>query len=212
MIISHQHKFVFTAIPKTGTHAVRRALREHLGAEDGEQVGLFVQKRLPIAEIAAIGHGHISLSQIRPFLGEEAFARYFKFAFVRNPFDRFVSYCAFVTREDQAFLRNPREIMRYFLFKERPLDHLLFQHQHFFVTDENGALLTDAFGRVEQMQASYDAIAARLGLPTTPLEKVNSSPRADYRGYYDHELIDGVAELYRRDLDLFGYDFEGVRT
>ena len=212
MIISHQHKFVFTAIPKTGTHSVRRALREHLGAEDGEQVGLFVQKRLPIAEIAAIGHGHISLSQIRPFLGEEAFASYFKFAFVRNPFDRFVSYCAFVTREDRAFLRNPHEIMRYFLFKERPLDHLLFQHQHFFVTDENGALLTDAFGRVEQMQASYDAIAARLGLPTTALEKVNSSPRADYRGYYDQELIDGVAELYRRDLDLFGYDFEGVRT
>lgn len=212
MIISHQHKFVFTAIPKTGTHSVRRALRAHLGPEDGEQVGLFVQKRLPIAEIAAIGHGHISLSQIRPFLGEEAFARYFKFAFVRNPFDRFVSYCAFVTREEKTFLRDPKGVMRYFLFKDRPLDHLLFQHQHSFVTDEAGALLTDAFGRVEQMQASYDSIAARLGLPTSVLEKVNSSPRADYRGYYDQELIDGVSELYRRDLDLFGYDFEGVRT
>lgn len=209
MIISHQHKFVFAAIPKTGTHSVRRALREHLGPEDGEQVGLFVQKRLPIAEIAAIGHGHISLREIRPHLGEEAFARYFKFAFVRNPFDRFVSYCAFMTRDDGAFLRAPQEVMRYFLFKDRPLDHLLFQPQHTFVTDEAGALLADDVGRVEEMQASYDAICARLGFASTPLEKVNSSRHNEYRGYYDQELIDGVAELYARDLELFGYTFEG---
>ena len=52
-------------------------------------------------------HGHISLQQVRPFLGEEAFASYFKFAFVRNPFDRFVSYCAFMTRESDIFARNP---------------------------------------------------------------------------------------------------------
>ena len=209
MIISHQHKFIFAAIPKTGTHSVRRALREHLGQEDDEQVGLFVQKRMAIPEIAAIGHGHISLRQIRPHIGEEAFASYFKFAFVRNPFDRFVSYCAFMTRDDGAFLRNPKEIMRYFLFKQRPDDHLLFQPQHIFVTDETGQLLADQMGRVEEMQTSYDAIAARLGFASTPLEKVNSSRHNEYRGYYDAELINGVADYYARDLELFGYTFEG---
>jgi hypothetical protein len=107
MIISHQHRFVFAAIPKTGTHSVRQALREHLSADDLEQVGLFVNKRFPFDELAAIKHGHISLEQIRPFLGEQAFADYFKFAFVRNPFDRFVSYCAFMTRADGAFSRIP---------------------------------------------------------------------------------------------------------
>ena len=30
MIISHLHRFIFVAIPKTGTHSVRRALRAHL--------------------------------------------------------------------------------------------------------------------------------------------------------------------------------------
>lgn len=208
MIISHRHGYIFTAIPKTGTHSVRRALREHLGPEDVEQVGLFVQKRMPYADIAAIGHGHISLAQIRPVIGEEMFGRYLKFAFVRNPFDRFVSYCAFMTREDGAFLRNPKDVMRYFLFEDRPLDHLLFQPQHTLVTDAEGRLLTDVVGRVEEMQASYDAIAARLGIPSAALEKVNSSRRDDYRGYYDAELVEGVAEIYRRDLDLFGYDFE----
>ena len=61
MIISHQHRFVFAAIPKTGTHSVRQALRAHLGADDLEQVGLFVNKRFPFEELAQIKHGHISL-------------------------------------------------------------------------------------------------------------------------------------------------------
>lgn len=207
MIISHQHRFVFAAIPKTGTHSVRQALREHLNDDDLEQVGLFVDKRFPFEELAAIRHGHITLDQIRPFLGEEAFAGYLKFAFVRNPFDRFVSYCAFMTRANGAFLANPQAVMRHILFKVRPIQHVLFQPQHTFVTGADGALLADVIGRVEQMQESYDALCARIGLPGAVLEQVNSSRRGSYRDYYDQPLIDGVAELYGRDIELFGYEF-----
>lgn len=207
MIISHQHRFVFAAIPKTGTHSVRQALREHLSDDDLEQVGLFVNKRFPFEELAAIKHGHITLEQIRPFLGEQAFAEYFKFAFVRNPFDRFVSYCAFMTRADGAFLKNPQQVMRYILFQARPLQHVLFHPQHTFVTDAEGRLLADRIGRVEDMQASYDAICERIGIPTASLGQVNTSRRGSYRDYYDQALIDGVADFYRRDLELFGYEF-----
>ena len=207
MIVSHQHRFIFTAIPKTGTHSVRQALREHLNADDLEQVGLFVDKRFPFAELAAIRHGHISLQQIRPYLGEEAFAGYFKFAFVRNPFDRFVSYCAFMTRANGAFLANPQAVMRHVLFTARPMQHVLFQPQHTFLTDADGQLLSDTVGRVEQMQASYDALCERIGIASTSLGQVNSSRRGSYRDYYDQPLIDGVADMYRRDLELFGYEF-----
>ena len=31
--------------------------------------------------------------------------------------------------------------------------------------------------------------------------------RRDYREYYDQPLIDGVAKLYARDLELFDYQF-----
>ena len=65
MIISHQHRFVFAAIPKTGTHSVRHALREHMSPDDLEQVGLFVKKRFPFAELAQIAHGHLTLQQVR---------------------------------------------------------------------------------------------------------------------------------------------------
>jgi hypothetical protein len=206
MIISELHKFIFVAIPKTGTHSVRRALREHMGPQDLEQVGLFVQRQLPIPELARIGHGHISLAQLRPYLKPEEFESFFKFAFVRNPFDRFVSYASFITREVGHFDRDPQKVMRYFIANP-PMDHILFRPQHELVTDGKGELLTDYVGRVEQMQESYDAVAAKIGIPTAVLDKVNASKRLDYRQYYDQALIDGVAKLYARDLELFGYEF-----
>jgi hypothetical protein len=207
MIISRKHRFIFVAIPKTGTHSVRRALREHMGPDDLEQVKLFVDKTFPMPELAKLGHGHISLAQVRPFLDEEDFKSYFKFAFVRNPFDRFVSFCAFMMRDGDAFERDPKAVMRHILFGAPPMRHILFQPQHFFVTDKGGKLLSDQIGRVEEMQQSYDAICAKIGIPTMALEKANLSRRGDYRQYYDQQLIDGVARLYGEDLRLFGYDF-----
>jgi len=206
MIISSLHKFIFAAIPKTGTHSVRRALREHMGPQDMEQVGLFVQSQLPIPELARIGHGHISLQQLRPHMKPEDFDSFFKFAFVRNPFDRFVSYSSFITREVGHFDRDPQRVMRHFLANP-PWDHILFRPQHEFVTDQEGNLLTDYIGRVEQMQQSYDEISARIGIPGATLDQVNSSRRTAYRDYYDPQLIDGVAKLYARDIELFGYEF-----
>lgn len=207
MIISHRHKFIFVAVPKTGTHSVRQALREQMGEDDLEQVGLFVNKRFPMPELARVRHGHFTLRQIEPYLPEDAFERYFKFGFVRNPFDRFVSYCAFMTRDKGEFAANPQAVMRHLLFTAPPHGHILFHPQHQFFVDENGELASDYLGRIEQMQASYDEICRRIGIPARPLDKVNSSRRGDYRDYYDQQLIDGVAALYARDLELFGYQF-----
>lgn len=206
MIISALHKFIFVAIPKTGTHAVRRALREHMGPADMEQVGLFVQREFPMPELARIGHGHLSLEQVRPYFNAEEWGSFFKFAFVRNPFDRFISYCAFMTRMEGEFQRHPQAVMRD-LIANPPPHHVLFRPQHTFVTGPYGELLTDFIGRVETMQESYDEIACRIGVPTKTLERVNTSKRLDYRQYYDQHLIDGVAKLYVRDLELFGYEF-----
>ncbi len=206
MIISDLHKFIFAAIPKTGTHAVRRALREHMGPQDVEQVGLFVQRQLPIPDLARLGHGHLTLAQVRPYLQPEMFEAFFKFAFVRNPFDRFVSYCSFVTRDTGEFERDPQAVMRE-LLADPPSDHILFHPQHSFITDASGALLTDFVGRVEEMQKSYDEIAARIGIPSAQLDRVNASNRRDYREYYDPPLIEGVAKYYARDLEMFGYEY-----
>lgn len=207
MIISHRHRFIFTAIPKTGTHSVRQALREHLGPDDLEQVRLFVEKRLPWPELARLGHGHISLHEARPVLGEETFGSYFKFAFVRNPFERFVSYCAFATSQQGTFEHDPKGVMRHFLFTAPPHHHIVFRPQHSFVCAPDGTGLADYLGRVEDMQTSYDVICERIGISSAALGRANGSKHADYRSYYDDQLKDGVARLYARDIELFGYEF-----
>ena len=148
-----------------------------MGPEDLEQVRLFTERQFPWPELSRLGHGHISLAQVRPFVGEEDFASFFKFAFVRNPFDRFVSYCAFMTREIGAFDRDPKGVMRHMLFIAPPMQHILFQPQHSFVTGADGALLSDVIGRVEEMQQSYDEVCSRIGIQTEQLEKANSSRR-----------------------------------
>ena len=207
MIISHAHKFIFVAIPKTGTHSVREALRPHFGPDDEEQARLFIEKKLNNAELAALGHGHIGLSTLRQHMDPAQFDSYFKFAFVRNPFDRFVSFCAFFTKNNGLFERDPKSAMRHFLFAAPPMNNIVFQPQNTFVANAQGELLSDFIGRVETMQSDYDAICERLGIPSEQLGRQNSSQHDEYRSYYDQQLIDGVAKLYGRDLELFGYDF-----
>jgi hypothetical protein len=115
-------------------------------------------------------------------------------------------------RGGDEFQRRPREIMRHFLFRAPPENHILFQPQASLVVGDDGeTLLTDCIGRVEEMQVSYDAICARIGIPSRPLDRVNESRRGDYRHYYDQSLINGVSARYARDLELFGYTFEGIR-
>ena len=206
MIVSFEHRFIFAAVPKTGTHAVRQALRASLGPEDIEQVRLFIRKEFPFPELAGLQHGHISLLQLRPHLDPGQFDSFFKFAFVRNPFDRFVSYCSFMTRFKGEFQANPQGVMRHIL-DHPPHQHILFWPQAQFLADTDGTLLTDYVGRVERMQDSFDEIASRVGIPTVKLDRVNTSARGDYRAYYTPQLIDGVAKLYERDLELFGYRF-----
>ena len=91
MIISHKHRFIFFAQPRTGTHAIRAALQPHLGRDDWQQQALTGTLRLPIPELARVGHGHISLRQVQAHLPSEIWRRYFKFAMVRNPYERYVS-------------------------------------------------------------------------------------------------------------------------
>ena len=207
MIISHRHRFVFFAVPKTGTHSIRRALRPQLADGDMEQVGLFVDKRFPYPELASLGHGHVSYRQIAPVLGA-ALDGYFKFAFVRNPFDRFVSYCAFMARDGEAFAQRPRDVMRFFIRDNPQLDHLLFRPQHEMLVDADGTPRMDFVGRSERSQADYDAICARVGIATAPLGQINATQHRHYAEYYDDELRGHVARFYARDLELFGYGFD----
>ncbi len=207
MILSHRHKFIFFAIPKTGTHAIRFALRPQLGEDDLEQVQLFAQRRLPYADLARIGHGHLGWRETKAVLPAEIWDSYFKFAIVRNPWERFVSYCAFMHRSTGMFAADPRAAMNQVLDNPEHLTRVVFRPQHEFVCTEDGRLMVDLAGRHEAMQSAFDDICGRLSLPRQRLERVNASTHGPWRDYYDGPLRARVARIYARDIEIFAYRF-----
>lgn len=207
MIISHKHRFIFFAVPKTATHTIREALRKNLGPDDWEQQFLMGEQCLPIPEIAKFRHGHISTQQIRPYLPEEMWTDYFKFAFVRNPFDRYISTCFFLNRGDPNFGAKADSFMKKALSVPKFQRRVLVTPQYLQLTDADADIELDFVGRYEFLQDSYDDICSKIGVPSSDLGVKNASDHATFTSYYDDELRTIVGDFYDGDLRLFNYKF-----
>jgi hypothetical protein len=83
-------------------------------------------------------------------------------------------------------------------------------YQHARLADRNGILLPDYIGRFETLQEDFDRICERVGIPRTRLPHLNSTAHRLYKDYYDDETREMIAVKYRRDIRVFGYDFEGL--
>ena len=192
MIFSQSKQFVFFAVPKTGTHAIREVFRPHLGAEDWEQQLRYGQQLSPLPEIAAINHGHVAYRQLAKVIAEETLAQYFTFAFVRHPFDRFVSVCAFLARSDHTYQDDPTAWMKRALTRAPFRKRVLVTTQSALLTCEpSGSLKLDFVGRYESLQDDCDHVCRALSLPVVTLSRKNSSEHRQH-----HEVLDG--ELSRR--------------
>ncbi len=207
MIISHKHRFIFIAIPKTASHSIRKALQPFLGAEDWEQEELFSEKRLPIPSISTMGHGHIPATRIRPHLEQEIWSTYFKFAFVRNPWDRFVSACLMWQKDDDNFQSDPEAFMQKVLVNKKAMKHFLFYPQHHFICDKAAHSLVDFTGKYETLQSDFNTITTQIGLPDITLEKINASVRQPYRDYFTGDWKEIIGKIYQQDIEQFGYRF-----
>lgn len=204
MIVSHKHKFIFVAIPRTGTHYIRTVFSDLLGPDDWEQENLFGTKRLPIKVLAQKNHGHISISEIKNHLSPDVFDNYLKFAFIRNPFDRFVSACFFVNRGNKIFPKIAKQWMKWVLetsnFAQR---RILFKPQSNFIGASKQNQL-DFIGSFENLNNDLQYIIDRLGIQNHVLNDkvVNASDHMSYEKYFDEELSQLFVDVYEKDKDI----------
>ena len=207
VIVSHAHRFIFFAVPKTGSQSIRAALRPQMGAGDWEQAKWGVSKRVPIAELAAIGHGHVRVAEARQWLSPEIWSSYLKFACVRNPWHRFVSCAFFKNGKQRLFAERPRAYMKLLLQTPQLTDNVFYRPQVDFLVD-GGEIAVDVVLRVENLQRDFDMVCDRLRLRRSLLPQLNQSDHGRADDYLDAELIRDVARLYARDIEAFGYRYD----
>jgi hypothetical protein len=146
----------------------------------------------------------------------EAFARSFKFAVIRNPWDRLVSAYHFLLRSpfpvDQLWstrhlAKTPdfpifMRALEKPVFRARILTGLHFQPQSFFLCDDRGALAVDHLIDFADLAAGVADVGRRLSVPVE-LPEINRSSHDDFRDYYDGRSSRVVEAIYGRDIALF---------
>ena len=181
MIISHKHKFISLDPPKTGTN-----YRQNLLWNSGDNVRGLMQ--------------HANLAEVQNYFHEFNLSDYFIFTFVRNPWDRFLSYYNWCNKP-----LNP-DSFRSWLKGYLGSRHALFQ-SHWYIQD--GVIATDFIGSLENMNKDMKFILNKINLPLTlPSKKANRAKRrVSYQDFYNQELIDLVAEKEKSVIELKGYDY-----
>ena len=202
MIVSHRHRFIFLAVPRTATHAVRAALAPVLGEEDWQQEALFSGARSPLPPLARIGHGHVSAREAEAHLPASVWRGYFKFAFVRDPYDRFVSVCAMLNKRHGAWAGRETAFMKQALAAPRFRARVLACPQSQLLEAEASV---DFVGRFEALQHAFDEVCQRVGIAAAPLPQVNQASHRPCHAYYDDALVEAVTRFYQDDFTAFGY-------
>ena len=176
-----------------------------------------------------LGGGHVVIGAYRVVYSKTEFESYFKFSFVRNPWDRLVSAYDFLEQgglndDDRRWwsehgmgrYRDFEDFVRNWVTRENVETSLHFLPQYrYLCAPFTRSICVDFVGSYEHLDRDYPYVRERLGLPPDgELLHLNKTPTAsttarDFRGYYTAETRAIVAEVYREDIELFGYSFWG---
>jgi chondroitin 4-sulfotransferase 11 len=168
---------------------------------------------------------HATAAELKKMLG----ARYdsmFSFAFVRNPWERFVSLYIYA-RMQESFHHSVKNAYRsrygkhpdYEILKNSSIrdtaqllvdGRLCFQWlpQHQWVCDENGSLMVNFIGQLETVQDDWARLASQISVTTSlPWKNVSNVEKIAYQDLIDAKTKAIVDEYYKKDIELFGFKF-----
>ncbi|RDV24234.1 hypothetical protein DXV75_14545 [Alteromonas aestuariivivens] len=216
MRISHSHKFIFFATPRTGSTTVRNVLDRY---SDISSVHVSeITKDFPF-------YHHISALELKRIFEQRGWDwdSYHKFCFVRNPYDRVVSlYHHYLKIRGEVSGHDLRNILRKFKnavtsplsFKDYvmtldPKDRLPTSLEAF-LCDEKGNFLVDDILMYENLKTELPNFLKKLNISISEddIPHLNASAnRNKYRKYCDDELKDKIEHLYPYEFNRFGYSF-----
>jgi Sulfotransferase family len=183
-VICDQFKCIFVEVPKTGSTSIRAIVGEP-------------------------PKPHQNIWQIFNSIPAEKFRSYFKFGFVRNPWDRAVSL---YERKEGLKLKSRMgfdQFIEWMRFASctciHPVPH---RYQLDWFVSPHGDVIVDFIGKYENLESDWAAISARLGIGAKlPRLNVNTERTCDYVSYYSEKTRRIVAERFAVDIERFGYKF-----
>ena len=222
MLISHDRCFIFFHVAKVAGLSLREALNPYTIEPEKFKIRRpikFVDGKInPLYVIWDSTLTHATALNTQKELGDLIFQSYFKFAFVRNPWDWQVSMYHFILKET-AHIHHQRvkamsgfnEYVRWMLDEKKPFARGATRFQKDMLCNEKGEIIVDFVGRFENLADDFAYICQCLGFQST-MPYLNKSKHSSYQSYYDKETRDLIAEHFKDDVALFGYDFEGYQN
>lgn len=207
MIISDDKRFIFVHIEKTAGTSIGQVLAPYANQRPASRL-LSLLRRVGLPrDYHRFRFGvHAPLCDVQAHMPEDRFAAYYKFAFVRNPWDRLVSeYNAALKKKRRrrhariASFGGFEDFIRYEIRRGK-----FFQLPR--LCGRDGRPAVDFIGRFEAVERDFDVVCQRLGIENR-LGKFNVFPHASYRHYYDDKTRELVREFWRPEIEYFGYDF-----
>jgi len=187
----------------------RRILFVHIQKTGGGSIEALLRARLPDLERCVDWHAHASA--IKRQLGQQ-YSDYYTFSFVRNPWDRMVSW--------YFWLKNMADRGKFFWTHKFGLPHhatfeqfilqargVLLHPQCQYIADADGTFLVNVVYRFENFRAECRKLGGALGLSFGRIPHHRHTIHKHYSHYYSPELRDVVAKRFAPDGKAFGYEF-----
>ena len=228
MVISHKHKFVFIHSPKTAGTSIRKLFC----------YSPYFNKELIIGNWHNITEEQYTESPLisrdirthtSALIGKEFFEKngwdwnsYFKFGFIRNPWDRMMSsYRYLIENIKNRKNPNPRNVEIYETFHDRPIKDFVMERSGDaalnYLCDKNGNLMVDYVGKFENLRGDVKEIIARINPNTKDcqwnLPHTNETKKTQhYSAFYDNESKERVRSVCWKTIELGNYEFELERN
>lgn len=173
-MLCHERRCVFVHIPKNAGQSIEHCFLGLLKL-DWKRRDQLLMRYNPRPELGPPRLAHLKAQEYVScgYMTQRQYERYFSFAFVRNPWDRVVSFykhLGFANIVD--FKTFALDILPNRIWRQK---HWFVGPQSEFILDNEGKCLVDFVGRFENLQEDFAQIAQRIDLPQRRLEHVNQS-------------------------------------
>lgn len=152
-------------------------------------------------------------------LQRRAVGKYFTFGFVRNPWDRISSlYRYLLEKRPRKELETVGSFSDFIEQADAGVSwvrglHSMRPQVDFFHSLDDGRISADFVGHFEHLNEDFLSVTESLGIPPFQLPHNNrsSNSQVDYRKQYSDRMAGVVEDLFREDVDAFGYVFDQSR-